>query len=64
MPTPDAPNDYFLYIQKMRELRIDNGTDHGTVNGSDQFPTNGTFNPGDPLKRSDIVTFVIRAFFL
>jgi hypothetical protein len=48
----------------MRELRIDNGTDHGTVNGSDQLPTSGTFDPGDPLKRSDIVTFVIRAFFL
>jgi hypothetical protein len=43
---------YFPYIQKMRELRITNGT--GGV----------TFSPGNNLTRKEIATFVVRAFFL
>jgi len=43
---------YYIYIQKMRELRITNGT--GGV----------TFSPGNNLTRKEIATFVVRAFFL
>jgi len=43
---------YFPFIQKMRELRITNGT--GGV----------TFSPGNNLTRKEIATFVVRAFFL
>jgi len=53
----DVPNsggtaDYYIYIQKMRELRITNGT------------TGTTFSPNNPLMREEIATFVVRAFFL
>ena len=43
---------YFIYIQKMRELRITNGT--GNV----------AFSPGNNLTRKEIATFIVRAFFL
>jgi len=43
---------YYIYIQKMRELRITNGT--GGV----------TFSPGNNLTRKEIATFIVRAFFL
>jgi hypothetical protein len=43
---------YYLYIQKMRELRITNGTG------------GATFSPGNNLTRKEIATFVVRAFFL
>lgn len=43
---------YYIYIQKMRELRITNGT--GGV----------TYSPGNNLTRKEIATFVVRAFFL
>jgi hypothetical protein len=50
----DVPSDhiYSLYIQKMRELRISNGT--GAT----------TYSPDDPLTREQIATFIVRAFFL
>ena len=53
----DVPNsgntaDYYIYIQKMRELRITNGT------------TGSTFSPTANLTRDQIATFVVRAFFL
>jgi len=43
---------YYPFIQKMRELRITNGT--GGV----------TYSPGNNLTRKEIATFVVRAFFL
>jgi len=43
---------YYIYIQKMRELRITNGT--GGV----------TYSPGNNLTRKEIATFTVRAFFL
>jgi hypothetical protein len=43
---------YYPYIQKMRELRITNGT--GLV----------TFSPAGNLTRKEIATFTVRAFFL
>jgi hypothetical protein len=50
----DVPttSDYYIYIQKMRELRITNGT------------SGSTFSPTANLTRPEIATFVIRAFFL
>ena len=49
----DGPfKDYYIYIQKMRELRITNGT--GGV----------MFSPGNNLTRQEIATFIVRAFFL
>src|SRR5262249_45700104 len=49
----DTPQDaYFPFIQKMRELRITNGT------GPNQYSPNGT------LTRKEIATFIVRAFFL
>jgi hypothetical protein len=43
---------YYIYIQKMRELRITNGT--GGV----------TYSPGSNLTRKEIAVFIVRAFFL
>jgi hypothetical protein len=43
---------YYIYIQKMRELRITNGT--GGV----------SFSPGNNLTRKEIAVFIVRAFFL
>jgi len=43
---------YYIYIQKMRELRITNGTG------------GATYSPGNNLTRKEIATFIVRAFFL
>ena len=43
---------YYIYIQKMRELRITNGTG------------GATFSPNNSLTRKEIATFTVRAFFL
>jgi hypothetical protein len=48
----DPAKDYYIYVQKMRELRITNGT------------SGSTFSPAQSLTRKEIVTFVVRAFFL
>jgi len=48
----DPSKDYYIYVQKMRELRITNGT------------SGSTFSPTQSLTRKEIVTFVVRAFFL
>lgn len=47
-----SASDFYIYIQKMRELRITNGT------GSTAY------SPNNPLTRQEIATFVVRAFFL
>jgi hypothetical protein len=65
-----ASHPFFLFIQKMRELRISNGTSPvsaQTCNPTTGFCTGGTFTPDAPagnLTRGQIVTFVVRAFFL
>ncbi len=43
---------YYIYIQKMRELRITNGTG------------GASFSPGNNLTRKEIAVFIVRAFFL
>jgi len=48
-----AGGQAYIYVQKMRELRITNGTNTG-----------GTFSPDQPLTRGEIATFVVRAFLL
>jgi hypothetical protein len=45
-------NGPYLFVQKMRELRITNGT------------TGSTFSPDAILTREQIATFVVRAFLL
>jgi len=45
-------NGPYIYIQKMRELRITNGT------------TGATYSPDSILTRQEIATFVVRAFLL
>jgi hypothetical protein len=51
--TDEPPSDpFYPYIQKMRELRITNGT--GT----------SAYSPNNTLTRQEIATFVMRAFFL
>jgi hypothetical protein len=50
--TDPVVGPYYDFIQKMRELRITNGT--GGV----------TFSPGNNLTRKEIATFIVRAFFL
>jgi hypothetical protein len=55
----DVPNThiYFAFIQKMRELRISNGTALSTASAL------GTYSPGDSLPRGQLLTFLVRAFF-
>jgi hypothetical protein len=48
----NSSQDFYIYIQKMRELRITNGT--GAT----------AYSPNNPLTRQEIATFVVRAFFL
>jgi len=59
-PTSDP---YFLYIQKMRELRISNGTG---VNLDPTTPcaTAPCYSPNLSITRQEVATFIIRAFFL
>jgi len=52
--TDPAWGDYWIYIQKMRELRIANGSG----------ATGLLYLPGNPLTRKEIAVFVVRAFFL
>src|SRR5262249_49527633 len=54
---------FFLYIQKMRELRISNGT------GANLDPTTPCaavpcYSPNLPITRQEVATFIVRAFFL
>lgn len=56
----DVPNThpYFAFIQKMRELRISNGTSLPPAGG-----TQGTYTPDGTLTRGELMTFLVRAFF-
>jgi len=53
----DVPNThpYFSFIQKLRELRITNGT---TITA-----TSSTYDPERNLTRSELMTFLVRGFF-
>ncbi|MFN7933459.1 MAG: S-layer homology domain-containing protein [Bryobacteraceae bacterium] len=55
----DVPptHTFFAFIQKMRELRISNGTSHSTATAL------GTYGPDEPLTRAQLMTFLVRAFF-
>ncbi|MBV6468103.1 MAG: hypothetical protein PGMFKBFP_03480 [Anaerolineales bacterium] len=55
----DVPNThiYYSFIQKMRELRISNGTTYSTPAAL------GTFSPDGTLTRGELMTFLVRAFF-
>jgi hypothetical protein len=55
----DVPSNhvYFAFIQKLRELRITNGTSLSTPT------TSGTFEPERNLTRSELMTFLVRGFF-
>lgn len=44
--------DYYIFVQKLRELRITNG-----IGG-------GLFGPGINITRKEVATFVVRSFFL
>jgi len=44
--------DYYIFIQKLRELRITNG-----IGG-------GLFGSGLNITRKEVATFVVRSFFL
>jgi len=48
----DPSVDYFIYIQKMRELRITAGSG------------GGLFSPTNQLTRKEIAVFVVKALFL
>jgi hypothetical protein len=50
---PFAP--YFLYVQKMYELRVSNGVAPP--------PSAPLYGPGQNLTRAQLLTFVVRAFF-
>jgi hypothetical protein len=55
----DVPNThiYYAFIQKMRELRISNGTSLTTPT------TLGTYEPERTLTRGELMTFLVRGFF-
>jgi len=48
---------YYSFIQKMRELRVSNGTTYSTPT------TLGNFTPDGTLTRGELMTFLVRAFF-
>jgi len=56
----DVPSThaYYTFIQKLRELRITNGTSLPGVGA-----TQGTFTPDGTLTRGELMTFLVRAFF-
>jgi len=54
---------YFLYIQKMRELRISNGTGTG-LDPTNPCSTLPCYSPNVSISRQEVATFIIRAFFL
>lgn len=55
----DVPNThiYYSFIQKMRELRISNGTALSTPTAL------GTYSPDATLTRQELMTFLVKAFF-
>ena len=53
-----STDDFFIYIQKMRELRISNGTSPITTTAQN------TYSPGANVTRGQMATFIVRAFFL
>jgi len=60
----DVPttNLFFIYIQKMRELRITNGT---LPNADPNNPCAGPcYSPNLSITRQEVATFIVRAFFL
>jgi hypothetical protein len=63
-------NDWYAFIQKMRELRITNGTSLGPNldgrNGTYNIGTNGVplFTDPGALTRRQVVVFMVRGFFL
>jgi hypothetical protein len=64
-------NDNYVYIQKMRELRITNGTSLGPLGNGRNGAYSGGDLAGNPapgsagvLNRWQIATFMVRAFFL
>jgi hypothetical protein len=63
-------NDWYVFVQKMRELRITNGTSLGPNsdgrNGTYSIGNNNIPPVGDPgnLLRKQVVTFMVRGFFL
>jgi hypothetical protein len=52
----DATNAFFVYIQKMYELRITNGTN--------PMPGAPAYSPNSTLTRGETLVFIIRAFYL
>lgn len=60
-PAPqNANNPAFVFLQKMRELRITNGRNLGPQGNG----VNGQYGFDDPLTRWQIAVFLTRAFFL
>lgn len=59
----DVPTNhpYFAFIQKMRELRITNGTSFPTTVAP--AASNATFSPDNTLTKGELMTFLVRAFF-
>jgi hypothetical protein len=55
----DVPgtHTFFPFIQKMREMRISNGTSYSTATAL------GTYSPAGNLTRGQLMTFLVRAFF-
>ena len=52
-----STHPYFAFIQKMRELRVSNGTTLSTATAL------GTYTPEGTLTRGELMTFLVRAFF-
>jgi hypothetical protein len=53
-----STDDFFIYIQKMRELRISNGTSPISTTAQNSY------SPGANVTRAQMATFIVRAFFL
>jgi len=62
VPSQSDPTfgDYYIFIQKMRELRISNGV----TAGSPPSYAGGFFGAANNITRKEVAVFVVKAFFL
>jgi hypothetical protein len=57
-------DEFYLYVQKMFEMRISDGTALPTLKADNTIAAQGTFGTNQNITRGEVLVFVVRAFFL